>query len=285
MSDLAQRYLNHLRTIIRSQGFFATIRNGVRALFIDDTELRMRVSHGYFVKNRIERKDNSELLKMARATPRNNLVRDPLISVIIPTYNRAKLLSERAIPSVLRQSYRHFELIIVGDHCTDNTGELVNEFHDRRIKFFNLQKRGDYPKNPGYRWLVAGTVPVNKGLELATGEWIAHLDDDDEFSEDHLEILLKTALEHEYEFVYGIVQMEKKPGEWQNVGSYPPKLSQICRLSIMYDARLKFFRYNPNAWKYFEPADWNSVRRMQEAGVRIGFIDRVVGKHYLERQQ
>jgi glycosyltransferase involved in cell wall biosynthesis len=233
----------------------------------------------------MECKANRELLRKARANLKHGLAQEPLISVIIPTYNRAKLLTERAIPSVLTQSYQHFELIIVGDHCTDNTEEFVSQFHDSRIRFFNLQKRGEYPRNPRYRWLVAGSVPVNKGLELASGDWIANLDDDDVFSEDHLEILLKTALTHEYEFVYGIVQMETKPGKWLNVGSYPPEVAHICRLSFLYDSRLKFFRYNINAWKYVEPADWNFVRRMQEAGVQIGFVDRVVGKHYLERQQ
>jgi glycosyltransferase involved in cell wall biosynthesis len=233
----------------------------------------------------MECKVNRELLRKARASLKHDLAREPLISVIIPTYNRSKPLTQRAIPSVLRQTYQHFELIIVGDHCTDNTEQLIREFHDKRIRFFNLQKRGEYPKNPHYRWLVAGSVPLNKGLELATGEWIAHLDDDDEFSEDHLKILLKTALEHEYEFVYGIVQMETKPGKWLNVGSYPPKLAHICSLSFLSSSRLKFFRYNPNAWKYVEPDDWNLVRRMQEAGVKIGFVNRVVGKHYLEGQQ
>jgi glycosyltransferase involved in cell wall biosynthesis len=183
----------------------------------------------------------------------------------------------------LRQTYQNFELIIVGDHCLDNTEELIRKLHDKRIRFLNLEKRKDHPKDPYLRWMVAGVVPVNKGLELASGRWIAHLDDDDEFSGEHLELLLRHAMEHDYEMVYGIIQMEIQPGKWTNVGSYPPEEGRICRLSALYDSKLRFFKYDINAWKYLEPADWNLWRRMNEAGVKIGFVDKVVGKHYLER--
>ncbi len=47
--------------------------------------------------------------------------------------------------------------------------------------------------NPNDRWMVAGTKPANKGIELCSGDWIAPLDDDDEFSEDHLDVLLNHA--------------------------------------------------------------------------------------------
>jgi hypothetical protein len=45
---------------------------------------------------------------------------------------------------------------------------------------------------------------------------------------------------------------------------------------------LAFFRYDVDSWRYGEPADWNMWRRMMEAGVRVGFVDRIVGRHHLE---
>jgi glycosyltransferase involved in cell wall biosynthesis len=102
---------------------------------------------------------------------------------------------ERTIPSVLRQTYQKFEIVVVGDHCTDNTEELLMRFNDKRIKFYNLPERGIYPADAVDRWRVAGVAPANKGIELCTGEWIAPLDDDDEFSQDHLEVLLNYAME------------------------------------------------------------------------------------------
>lgn len=244
-----------------------------------------KMRYNYYLKDHIECKRNRGFLKKVRDNLKDDLNNSPLISVRIPTYNRGKILTERTIPSVLRQTYQNFEIIIVGDHCTDNTEELLKDFNDERIKFYNLPKRGKYPMNPHDRWMVAGVDPANKGIELCSGDWIAPLDDDDEFSEDHLEMLLNYALEHNCEMVYGIVQMEKEPGKWINLGSYPLKYAGICHLSVLYHSKLKFFKYDINAWKYGEPADWNMWRRMKEAGVRIGFVNKVVGKHYLEGTQ
>lgn len=262
------------------------VRSIIRYGYSNTYRVGKRIWHNYYLKNWIECKRNRTLLKEVRASVGDNLnLENPLVSVRIPTYNRGKILTERTVPSVLRQTYQNFEIVIVGDHCTDNTEELLRKFDDKRIKFHNLPKRGEYPTKPYDRWMVAGTVPANKGIELCSGDWIAPLDDDDEFSEDHLEVLLSYALEHNYEMVYGITQMERHPGKWINVGSYPLKCGHICHLSVLYHAKLKFFKYDINAWKYSEPGDWNMWRRMKEAGVRIGFLDKVVGKHYLEGTQ
>jgi glycosyltransferase involved in cell wall biosynthesis len=91
---------------------------------------------------------------------------NPFFSVIIPTHNRAHLLCQ-AIQSVLNQTYEKFELIIVDDHSTDNTKELINLFNDTRIQYIkNNCKRG-----------AAGAR--NAGILKAIGEWVAFLDDDD----------------------------------------------------------------------------------------------------------
>ncbi|NMO09460.1 glycosyltransferase family 2 protein [Methanobacterium subterraneum] len=242
-----------------------------------------KLINGYYYQVFDERKKNKDILKKNREKYKRD--EKPLISVLIPTYNRAKLLTERTIPSVLGQTYQKFEIIIVGDHCSDNTEELVKNFKDKRIKFYNLPERGNYPKNPRDRWCVAGTFPANKAIELCSGDWIAPLDDDDEFSEDHLETLLKFALENNYEMVYGKVEMEDQWGNWIELGSYPPKWGKISRMAALYNSNLKFFTYDIKSWKYGEPADWNMWRRMKEAGVRMGFLDKVVGKHYKERQR
>jgi hypothetical protein len=257
-----------------------------RVLYGRVYQLEKKIQHNYYLENRAERRKNRDLLESARREWRDKTnKKNPLVSVRIPTYNRGKILTERTIPSILRQTYQNFEIIIVGDHCTDNTEELLRKFNDGRIRFYNLPERGNYPAKPRDRWMVAGTAPANRAIELCSGEWIAPLDDDDEFSEDHLEVLLNYALEYDYEMVYGIVEMERKPGVWVRLGSYPLAAGKICHLSVLYHAKLKFFRYDINAWKWGEPADWNMWRRMKEAGVKMGFIDKVVGKHYLEMTQ
>lgn len=245
-----------------------------------------RMKYNYFGKRSTQRRLNSLALAQARRLrAKSAQTTKPLISVIIPTYNRGAILASRAIASVLGQTYQNFEIIVVGDHCTDDTEEILTNLRDSRITFHNLSARGSYPKNPLDRWMVAGVVPMNAALELCSGEWIAPLDDDDEFTVDHLEELLHHALNTSSEMVYGVVSMEEKPGEWANVGSYPPERNKISHISALYHSSLKFFKYDIDSWKYGEAADFHMWKAMFDCGVKIAFLDRIVGTHYLERSR
>jgi len=93
----------------------------------------------------------------------------PHFSVIIPTYNRAHLLP-MAIESVLQQSFEDFEIVISNGGSTDNTGDVVKQFSDPRIKYFESAKRLSVGDN------------YQTGLENASGEYITFLSDDDAFS-------------------------------------------------------------------------------------------------------
>ena len=67
--------------------------------------------------------------------------KNPLITVITPTYNRSNLLISRAVKSVLNQTYKNFEFIIVGDGCTDDTEKKLKKIKDKRIQFYNIKKK------------------------------------------------------------------------------------------------------------------------------------------------
>ena len=276
--------IRSLPKIVREQGFKASVANiliHLRSEICDAVRVfALRIWHHYYFRNWIERRRNRRMLETARSeqSQRNG---SPLVSVLIPTYNRGKILVERAVASVLEQTYQNFEIVIVGDHCTDNTQQLIRDLNDTRIRFCNLPEKTKYPESSRDRWMVAGVGPRNKALELCSGDWIAPLDDDDEFSEDHIEALLNYAREHGHEMVYGKVMFENRPNEWIELGSYPLAFGKLCHISVMYSSRLKF-KYSVDSWKYGEPADWNMWRRMREAGVRIGFVSRVVGRYYLE---
>ena len=152
------------------------------------------------------------LLRLARARYEKDYFpeqKNPLITVYTPTYNRARILLDRAIPSVLAQSYKNFEYVIVGDHCTDETEKLVSEVNDSRIRFYNLPSRKRrYPETAENPWLAGPVVTANKALEMATGQWIARIDDDT-WTADHLEVLLSYAQEKQYEFVSGRHEIEE----------------------------------------------------------------------------
>jgi len=92
----------------------------------------------------------------------------PKVSIIIPTYNRAELL-HTAITSVLNQTYQDFEILIIDDASKDNTQEVVKSFNDRRIKYIR------HKENKGE------AVARNTGIMNSNGEYIAFLDDDDEW--------------------------------------------------------------------------------------------------------
>ncbi len=88
-----------------------------------------------------------------------------LVSVIIPTYNRAQLLVE-AVNSVLAQTHQDFEIIVVDDGSTDDTAEVIQNIPDPRIKVISQDNAGR-------------SVARNRGLQAAIGTYIGFLDDDD----------------------------------------------------------------------------------------------------------
>lgn len=207
---------------------------------------------------------------------------EPLVTVRIATYNRGPLVAERAIASAIRQTYERIEILVVGDHCDEPTERAVTSVKDPRLRFFNLAERGLYPTDPIQRWMVAGAAPMNAALALANGAWIAPCDDDDEITDDHVEVLLREARRRRLEFVWSKAAMEVATGTWEEVGSWPLAWGGITHGSVLYATGFRFLRYNENSWKIGEPGDWNMWHRMQAAGVKMGFVDHVTYRHYLE---
>lgn len=101
-----------------------------------------------------------------------------MVSVIVLTYNRASLLKE-CIDSIINQSVRELEVVIIDDASTDNTSQVINDFNDKRIKYFKLEHTGNIPKLR------------NLGLKYAKGSYIAFCDDDDCWNQDKLEKQMK----------------------------------------------------------------------------------------------
>jgi glycosyltransferase involved in cell wall biosynthesis len=120
---------------------------------------------------------------MARPAPRVRILRDrassspPAVSVIIPTYNWSSVL-HFAICSVLWQTEPDFEVVVVGDNCTDDSELVVKAFGDVRLRWHNL------PANSGNQ-----SAPNNAGLALARGSHVAYLGHDDIWRPDHLQTL------------------------------------------------------------------------------------------------
>lgn len=210
---------------------------------------------------------------------------EPLVTVRIATYDRLPLLIDRAIASARRQTYERLEILVVGDAAAPPTEKAVRSLPDTRIRFINLPRRGVYPADKVNRWMVAGTAPANLGLNLMTGDWVTPCDDDDELTDDHVEVLLKAVFRQQVEMVYSKARMETASGEWDVVGSTPLRHAHIVHGSVLYSAALRFMTYSNTSWKLQEPADWNLWKRMSEIGVRVGFENQITYTHYLEAYQ
>jgi hypothetical protein len=208
---------------------------------------------------------------------------EPLVSVVIPTYDRGELLLSRAIPSVLAQSYENIEIVVVGDCAPPETGRSLAALDSPRIIYQNLPYRGPYPQERRDLWHVAGIPPRNLGVTLAKGSWIAPLDDDDAFHRHHVEHLLHLAKRNRHEVVYGVLRCLMNDGSEFPLGTFPPEIGQFGWQSAIFHAGLRLFEMELADALFFSPADWSLCRRMLRAGVRFGMLDEVVTDHYESR--
>jgi glycosyltransferase involved in cell wall biosynthesis len=205
---------------------------------------------------------------------------EPLISITTPTYNRARILVDSTLPAVLSQTYRNFEWIIVGDHCTDETADLLARVGDGRVRFANLPRRQRYPKDKRKRWRITGMDAITLAHRMARGSWIAHLDDDDVFTADHLERLLTFARAGGYEMVAGVSKLEMAPGHWEERGRMVPGQSgwpQFSHSTVLYRSYLgDCIPYDTRCLKVNVGGDGFRWQRMYNADVRVGFLQDVV---------
>jgi glycosyltransferase involved in cell wall biosynthesis len=96
-----------------------------------------------------------------------------LVSIIIPSYNHEKYI-KRCIDSVLNQSYKNFELIIIDDGSKDSSHQIISSYTDPRIIFVKQENQGAHHA-------------INRGLSMAKGDYLSILNSDDEYHEQRLE--------------------------------------------------------------------------------------------------
>jgi glycosyltransferase involved in cell wall biosynthesis len=206
---------------------------------------------------------------------------DPLVTVRIGAHRPGDLIFDRALRSVTRQSYHNWEVVIVCDGPEPETAARVASIGDRRIRCVQRPRNGPYPESAAERWRVAGTHPFNEAFALARGAWIAPIDQDDEWTDDHLQVLVATARQTGAELVYGVAKAIIAGEGDTYFGAWPPAEGDFGFQAAIYHAGLTMFTYDVNAHLSEEPADWNLARRMLEAGVRFEFLQRVVATYYV----
>jgi len=113
----------------------------------------------------------------------------PKVSVVIPTYNAAQYIGE-TVESVLNQSYKEYEIVVVNDGSTDNTEQVLQKYGNR-IRYIKQTNGGE-------------GAARNRGIREAHGEWVAFLDADDLWLPHKLKVQMEFAAQHpDVDLIYG----------------------------------------------------------------------------------
>src|SRR5438128_2576193 len=193
---------------------------------------------------------------------------DPSVTVIIPTYNWSSVLPY-SIGSVLRQTFTDFEVLVVGDGCTDESEAVIRGVGDPRVKWINLAT------NTGHQ-----SEPNNEGLRQARGQFIAYLGHDDLWLPHHLSCLI-SALEQGADLAYGISlillgepngyhRRPYPPCEGYQPGMWIPPTSVVHRRSVT---------DHIGGWRHYRELDTDPEvelwRRAYTAHYRFVFVPRL----------
>ncbi len=209
---------------------------------------------------------------------------DPLITVYVPTYKRPALLFERAIASVLAQTYENWELIVANHGGDPETGWAVHDLakRDKRIWLMDVPRTELYPPTAENHWLCGPIEPANAALRVARGDWIARIDDDDVWTPDHLEVLLRFAQKRDYEFVSSYAEARWK-GKNEKLEPYNIDGRLIGSTQTwLYRKYLRAMKYSPHCWRKNRNRvnDTDLQERFVKAGVRMGWTSLVTAYIY-----
>jgi glycosyltransferase involved in cell wall biosynthesis len=171
----------------------------------------------------------------------------PLISVVIPAYNRAQLIP-RALKSIEQQTHQNWEAIIVDDGSVDETAEVAARLacEDERIRVLRQEKN------------AGAQAARNLGIRAARGEWVAFLDSDDVFLPESLEIRLKALIKENLSVVYSDCNCIGPDGTIQRYG-IPPLSGWIYDRLLMQEGPL-----------------FQTLLVSKQALARIGYLDEKV---------
>jgi len=214
-------------------------------------------------------------IKHARNSPNIG----PLVSIIIPTYNRAHYLY-KTIESVINQTYSNLEIIIIDDGSTDETKSVVDKFCDKRLKYF-------FQKNSGV------SVARNNGIRRATGEYIMFLDSDD--------TILPTKIEEQVKFMETHPDIDCVYCWWQYIDAAGSLLGEGCatyRGNILekiiewnfapihsYLFRYKCFRNISGFKRGIEGVeDWDLLIRFAAKGYIFDFIPKILVQYRMHQK-
>lgn len=189
----------------------------------------------------------------------------PLVSVVMPVYNQ-ELYVGKAIESILGQTFRNFEFIIIDDGSTDRTWDIIKSYQDDRIIIFkNEINLGNYPAR-------------NRGIKASEGKYIAVMDGDDVSMRKRLEIQIKimeedpSLLAHGTAYVLSNGKRGVKPADYEYIKAFLLYNNSFLHPSLMIrkDVLLTIGCYDE---KYRYSSDYDLVCRISKKGKMINISD------------
>ena len=205
----------------------------------------------------------------------------PLISVIIPTYQRCSRL-KIAIDSVLSQTFKNFELLVIDDGSTDGTKEMVKAINDPRIIY-------KWSKNSG-----GPAKPRNYGIKISSGKWIAFLDSDDSWKKNKLNEVVKY-FNSGYGFIYHDFSMIYSNKNINNKIFTSKKLKSPITLNLLVNGNIiglstvvilkklliKIKGFNENV-KMGPCADYNAWLKTSMICKNFFYLSKNLGNYYID---
>ena len=152
------------------------------------------------------------------------------ISIVTTAYNVESYI-EQCLSSILEQTYKNIELILVNDCSTDGTMKIVNKFNDERLKIIN------HEENLGAGWAR------RHGIDASTGEYVITVDGDDWISEDFIEKLVENAKETNADIISGGITIVHND-EYQEIKRFVPMISTGFKKIKDYDDKKIIFLNN-----------------------------------------
>jgi glycosyltransferase involved in cell wall biosynthesis len=187
----------------------------------------------------------------------NTHMSQPKTSIIMPTFNRSHIITV-AIQSVRAQTDPDWELIVVDDGSTDNTERVINNLRDPRIKYV-------FQKNAG------ASKARNQGLAVATGEWVAYLDSDNELLPHYLAVMHK-CLAEQPDKIFALPRTHRVLEQYEGsrlIRSVPDKIDIVKDDITLHDIFMFTFHVDTNGFMhhrkiYEQGIEWDPAMPVME---------------------
>ncbi len=189
---------------------------------------------------------------------------EPLISVVIVVYN-AEATIGHAIDSVLHQSYKNTELVVIDGVSTDNTVQMVKSYAERINYFISQKDKGIYDA-------------MNKGIAAAKGEWILFLGADDAFyTGSVIQDIFESNVLHDVDLIYGDVEFTSNKRRYGAQKNYFQLIEQnICHQAIFYKRKLFQLAGNYNT-RYSILADYEmNLRLFRQSTLKMQYVPAII---------